>query len=275
MSTAIWGASYVVSKSLVDRYDPLSILAVRFAIGTAVLLVLRPRAVLELPKASRRHAAIIGVLVGAAQVPHYFGVRASTASAAAFLIGTYVVMTPAVDRLLYGVRATRTTVAGTVLALCGLALFASGGTVSLLGITLCLAAAVLYAVQVSTLGAWVPPTNLWGFTTITMAGITAVVAVPALLRGIEVPSTSTDWLRLMYLALMAGVAAVALQAWGLRRVAATQAAVIMVMEPVWATGLAVTLTGEPLTWQLLVGGAVLLLANLVVSRGSRPPAAGP
>jgi drug/metabolite transporter (DMT)-like permease len=275
LSTAIWGASFVVAKGLVDNYDPLSVLALRFAIGTVALWAVRPRAVGLLPRVTFWRAVVIGVLLGMAQIPHYFGVRESTASAAAFLIGSYVVLTPIVDRLLYGVRTTRTAAAGAVLALAGLALFASGGTVSALGIVLCLSAAVLYAVQISTLGAWVPPANLWGFTTVTMAAITVVVAIPAALRGVEVPSSAPDWFRLLYLALVAGVAAVAMQAWAQRRLPATQAAVILVLEPVWATGLAVTITIETLSLQLLLGGAVLLVANLIVAVGSRPGAAGP
>lgn len=275
LSTAIWGASFVVAKGLVDNYDPLSVLALRFAIGTVALWALRPRAVGLLPRVTFWRAVVIGVLLGLAQIPHYFGVRESTASAAAFLIGSYVVLTPIVDRLLYGVRTTRTAAAGAVLALAGLALFASGGTVSAIGIALCLSAAVLYAAQISTLGAWVPPANLWGFTTVTMAAITVVVAIPAALRGVEVPSSAPDWFRLLYLALVAGVAAVAMQAWAQRRLPATQAAVILVLEPVWATGLAVTITIETLSLQLLLGGAVLLVANLIVAVGSRPGAAGP
>jgi drug/metabolite transporter (DMT)-like permease len=272
LCTAFWGASFVVAKPLVDRYDPLSVLALRFAIGTTTLWVLRPRAVGLLSPATRRRAATIGLLLGLAQVPHYFGVRESSASAAAFLIGTYVVVTPIFDRLLYGVRTTRTAMAGAVLALAGLALFAAGGTVSGAGLAICLTAAVLYAVQISTLGAWVPPDNLWGFTTVTMAAITVVVAIPAAVRGVEVPTSTPDWVRMLYLALVAGVAGVAMQAWAQRRVAATQAAVIMVMEPVWATAIAVTFTAESLSPQLVAGGAVLLVANLVVARGSRPGA---
>jgi drug/metabolite transporter (DMT)-like permease len=275
LSTAIWGASFVVAKGLVDHYDPLSVLALRFAIGTVALWALRPRAVGLLPRVTFWRATIIGVLLGLAQIPHYFGVRESTASAAAFLIGSYVVLTPIVDRLLHGVRTTRTAAAGAILALAGLALFASGGTVSSIGIALCLSAAVLYAVQISTLGAWVPPANLWGFTTVTMAAITVVVAMPAALRGVEVPSSAPDWFRLLYLALVAGVAAVAMQAWAQRRLPATQAAVLLVLEPVWATGLAVTITAETLSLQLLLGGAVLLVANLIVAVGSRPGTATP
>jgi drug/metabolite transporter (DMT)-like permease len=269
LATASWGASYVVAKDLLHRYDPLSILAVRFVLGTAVLWLLRPRAVARLPRGSRQHAAIIGVVLGAAQIPHYFGVQQSTASVAAFLIGTYVVMTPVVDWLLYRARVTRTTLAGTLLALIGLALFAGGGSVSLIGLALCLAAALLYAVQISTVGAWVPADNLWGFTAVTMAAISVVVAVPALFRGIELPSSPGDWLGILYLTLLAGIAGVALQSWGQRHIPATQAAVILVMEPVWATGLAVVFLDDHLDAQLVLGGAVLLVANVVVALGSR------
>lgn len=275
VATAIWGASFVVTKGLVDDYDPMSVLVLRFAIGTAALWALRPGAVRALAPADRWRAGVIGLLLGAAQVPHYFGVRETSASAAAFLIGTYVVATPVFDRLLYGVRTSRTAVAGAVLALCGLALFASGGSVSALGLVLCLSAAVLYAVQISTVGAWVPTGNLWGFTTVTVAAITVVLALPAGIRGLDVPTSPPDWLRLLYLALVAGVAAVAMQAWAQRRVAATQAAVILVMEPVWAAGLAVLFASEVLGPQLLFGGAVLLVANLVVASGSRRSAQAP
>ena len=269
LATAIWGASFVVAKDLVDDYDPMSILVLRFAIGTAVLMVLCPRAIRALTRADRWRAAAIGVLLGTAQVPHYFGVRESSASAAAFLIGTYVVVTPVFDRLLYGVRATRKAVSGALLALFGLALFASGGTVSVLGLVLCLSAAVLYAVQISTLGAWAPPANLWGFTAITVCAVAVVTAIPAAVRGLEVPASAPDWLRLLYLALVAGVVAVAMQTWSQRHIPATQAAVILVMEPVWATGLAVLFTRESPTPQLLLGGGVLLAANLIVGLRSR------
>ena len=269
LATASWGASYVVAKDLLHRYDPLSILAVRFLLGALVLWLLHPRAVARLPRDSRRHAAIIGVVLGAAQVPHYFGVRESTASVAAFLIGTYVVMTPIVDWALYRARVSRTTVVGCLLALAGLALFAGGGSVSLLGLVLCLSAALLYAVQISTVGAWVPATNLWGFTTVTMAAMTVVVTPPSLLGGVELPSSAADWMGILYLALFAGVAGVALQSWGQRHIPATQAAVILVMEPVWATALAVVFLGDRLDAQLLLGGGVLLVANVVVARGSR------
>jgi drug/metabolite transporter (DMT)-like permease len=276
LATASWGASYVVAKDLLDRYDPLSILAVRFVLGTAVLWLLRPRAVARLPRASRWHAAVIGVVLGAAQIPHYFGVQESSASVAAFLIGTYVVMTPVVDWLFYRARVSRTTLAGTVLALVGLGLFAGGGSVSLLGLVLCLTAALLYAVQISTVGAWVPATNLWGFTAVTVAAMSAVIAVPALIRGIQIPSSTGDWLGILYLALFAGIAGVMLQSWGQRHIPATQAAVILVMEPVWATGLAVVFLGDQLDARLLIGGAVLLVANVVVAVGSRQrPAESP
>ena len=275
LATAIWGASFVVAKGLVDHHDPMSVLVLRFAIGTAALAALRPGAIRALAPVDRWHAAGIGLLLGVAQVPHYFGVRETSASAAAFLIGTYVVVTPVFDRLLYGVRTSRTAAAGAVLALAGLALFASGGTVSRLGLVLCASAAVLYAVQISTLGAWVPARNIWGFTTVTVAVMTAVLAVPAGVRGLEVPTSYADWLGLLYLALVAGVAGVAMQMWAQRRLPATQAAVTLVMEPVWAAALAVLFTTETLRLQLVVGGAVLLVANLLVALGSRragPPA---
>jgi drug/metabolite transporter (DMT)-like permease len=47
------------------------------------------------------------------------------------------------------------------------------------------------------------------------------------------------------------------------------------MEPVWAASLAVLLTTESVSLPLVFGGALLLVANMVVATGSRRGARAP
>ena len=54
-----------------------------------------------------------------------------------------------------------------------------------------------------------------------------------------------------------------LQTWAQRHLAPTRVAVIMTLEPVFATAFAVALGGEILTKRLLVGGSLILAATVI------------
>ncbi|MDQ1662412.1 MAG: hypothetical protein QOJ68_2392, partial [Blastococcus sp.] len=78
------------------------------------------------------------------------------------------------------------------------------------------------------------------------------------------PATTGDWLSLLYMAVVSGALGLAGQTWAQSHLAATRSAIIMSMEPVFAAFFAVLLGGEGLTARMLVGGALVLAAMLVV-----------
>ena len=55
--------------------------------------------------------------------------------------------------------------------------------------------------------------------------------------GIQLPTSGTDWLIVIYLAVVAGAMTMVLQTWAQARIDPSRAAVVMAMEPVWAAGL--------------------------------------
>ena len=66
------------------------------------------------------------------------------------------------------------------------------------------------------------------------------------------------------MALVAGALAIWAQTWAQSHLPATRAAIVMTLEPVFATGFAVALGGESLTPRMVVGGALVLAAMYVV-----------
>jgi drug/metabolite transporter (DMT)-like permease len=266
LCTVAWGSTFFLTKGVVTRHDPMSVLTFRFATGALVLGLARPGNVLRLPRRTWASAAAVGAAYGAAQIPHYYGLQQTAASTAGFLVGTYVVFTPLLDLLIFRRRSSALTHVGVGLAVTGLAVLTlADGFGFTLGEWLCLLSAVLYALQIATMGRFSPPADLWGFTAVVMATITVILCVPALLRGIDVPRSPADWAVIAYLALVAGALAVGGQAWAQRRLSASHAAVIMAGEPLWAAVLAVLFTSETVTTRLLVGGALLLAANLLIA----------
>ena len=94
-----------------------------------------------------------------------------------------------------------------------------------------------------------------------VATVCFVATVP---DGVVLPDNGRDWLSLVYMALVAGALAMLGQTWAQAHLPPTRTAIIMSMEPVFAATFAVALGGEGVTSRLLVGGAMVLAAMLVV-----------
>jgi drug/metabolite transporter (DMT)-like permease len=87
--------------------------------------------------------------------------------------------------------------------------------------------------------------------------------------GVVMPRTTGDWLSIVYMALVAGALALLLQTWAQAHLSPTRAAIVMTMEPVVAASFAVLLGGEAVTIRMVIGGALVLAAMLLVETAPR------
>lgn len=78
-----------------------------------------------------------------------------------------------------------------------------------------------------------------GLSIVQLAVITVVCWAGALPGGVELPTTGSDWLSMLYMALVAGAFALVAQTWAQAHMSATRAAIVMTMEPVFAAAFAV------------------------------------
>jgi drug/metabolite transporter (DMT)-like permease len=137
------------------------------------------------------------------------------------------------------------------------------------GEALTFVAALLYALHIVGLGAWSTSREAMGMTVVQLLVITLVCFVATVPNGIVLPSTTADWLSLIYMAVVAGALALAGQTWAQAHLPPTRSAIIMTMEPVFAAFFAVLLGGESLTLRMGVGGLLVLTAMLVVELAPR------
>jgi drug/metabolite transporter (DMT)-like permease len=262
--TAAWGSTFFLIKDLLDRVPTLDFLAVRFAIASAAMLLVAPRAVARLSPAVRRHAIVLGLLYGVAQILQTAGLAHTPASVSGFITGMYVVLTPVLAALILRTRITGVTWAAVALATLGLGVLTLSGFSVGYGEAITLVSAVLYALHIVGLGAWSTPRDAVGMSILQIMVITAVCFVATVPDGIVLPSTGSDWLSVVYMALVAGALAMLGQTWAQAHLPPTRTAIIMSMEPVFAALFAVWLGGEGVTARLLVGGLMVLTAMLVV-----------
>jgi drug/metabolite transporter (DMT)-like permease len=261
--TACWGSTFFLIHDLLDRVPAVDFLAVRFAIASAAMLLLAPRAIARLTPELRRRALILGGLYGIAQILQTAGLAHTPASVSGFITGMYVVCTPLLAAAILRTRINALTWGAVVLAVTGLAVLTLEGFSVGYGEALTLVAAVIYALHIVGLGAWSRPADAIGMSILQCLVITAICFVAAVPDGITLPDRTGDWVAVVYMALFAGAAALLGQTWAQAHLPPTRTAIIMSMEPVFAAFFAVLLGGESVTVRMLLGGAMVLAAMLV------------
>lgn len=262
--TASWGSTFFLIHDLLDRVPAIDFLAVRFTIAGVAMLLVAPRAISRLSPETRRHAIVLGALYGVAQILQTIGLAHTPASVSGFITGMYVVCTPLFAALILRTRITAMTWVAVALATAGLGVLTLDGFSIGYGEALTLVAAMFYALHIVALGAWSRPADAIGMAIIQCLVIAAICTVAAAPGGIVVPDRAGDWVSVLYMALVAGAAALLGQTWAQGHLPPTRAAIIMSMEPVFAAFFAVLLGGDPLTGRMLVGGAMVFTAMLVV-----------
>jgi drug/metabolite transporter (DMT)-like permease len=267
--TAAWGSTFFLIKDLLDRIPVADFLAVRFTIAALALWLIAPKAVAQLSALARRRAVLLGLVYGAGQLLQTAGLGHTSASVSGFVTGMYVVMTPLFAAALVRARVGASAWAAVVLATGGLALLSLQSFAMGLGESLTLASAALYALHIVALGAWSTPRDALGLSIVQLAVITVVCWAAALPGGVELPTTGSDWLSTLYMALVAGAFALVVQTWAQAHMSATRAAIVMTMEPVFAAAFAVGWGGEDLSARMVGGGALVLAAMYLAELGPR------
>ena len=266
----LFGSTFLVVQDAVESAGPLPFLTVRFAIGAAVLFPLtlrRGRADLRAPGLVRA-GALAGLALTAGYVLQTVGLQYTTSSVSAFLTYLLVVFVPLIVAITSRRPPPWQTVVGVVLAVGGLALLAGGPDVGAgRGELLTLACALAFAVHLLALADAAPRLPVAALSTVQFAVVAGVLAVPALLAG-GYGMDGGAWAAAAYTGVVTTAIALGLQAWGQRRVTATRAALILMLEPVSAAVLGFA-SGERLG---AVGafGALVILAGILVSELAVP-----
>jgi drug/metabolite transporter (DMT)-like permease len=210
-------------------------------------------------------AMILGVLAFLGFATQTVGLSFTSASKAAFLTGLSVILTPMLSALWFRQRVMPRAYLAAGVALLGLALMSSGdartinvGDLWLVGTALSYAFFIVYLGHVA---GKVPALSLAGAQHWPMAALAWIWALPEVGDLARVPPLT--YAAIAYLALFATALVAVLQTYAQRVVPATLAALIFLLEPVFATIFAFFLLGERLGVLGWAGGALVVVAMLV------------
>ena len=272
-----FGTTFVVVKDAVAEIDPLPFLAVRFLIGAAVLLVAArfrratPAAAPGMAPAPAsggsgmlRHGVVAGLTLWGGYAFQTFGLQHTAPATSAFLTYMLVVIVPVLGLVFLRRRLHWTTLVGIVIAVGGLVLLTGGASTGFgRGEALSLACAVGFAAHIVVLGQTAARYDPVRFTAVQLAtvGVGSLV-----LATLDDPGSVAFGGAPLAAAAFTGVFATALaflaMVWAQQSVSPSRAALILLLEPVFAALLSWA-DGETLSAASAAGGALILVAVVV------------
>jgi drug/metabolite transporter (DMT)-like permease len=263
--TAVWGVTFVQIKDALALYPLFAFLALRFAIAVLVLAVPVSGRLRSLGRRGALAGVGLGSLLAAGYALQTAGLDRTTVSAAGFVTGMYVVLTPIFGFALFRVRPGGAVWVGVALAVSGLVMLSGVSAGSLAGDLLVLAAAALYALQIALMERFAPRYDPLAFTTAEMGAAFVGFAAVAVAAGqVEVPRGATVWGALIVTGVFASALAYLVQAWAQRRTSAARTALVFALEPVFAGIFGYALAGDRLG-ALGWAGCAVIMSGIVVA----------
>jgi drug/metabolite transporter (DMT)-like permease len=269
ISAASFGTLAIFGRLLyADGLDTFSMMFMRFgfaALLMAVILFMRRE---KMPRGKVLLALIgMGAIGYVGQSFSYLSaIKYASAGLVALLLYLYPMFVFILSVIFLNERLTWAKVIAIVLALIGTALIVDPKGGQPLGILFSVAAALIYSGYIMIGTNVMKKVTPFQSSVVIFASAGLVYGTLMSVNGPHLPTTSSGWVHIAGIVLIATVIPVVTFLAGLERIGPTNSAMLSTLEPVVTVLLAAWLFGEKLAWIILVGGGLILVAVLLLTR---------
>jgi drug/metabolite transporter (DMT)-like permease len=268
---AAWGGAFVTMKDAIAREPFYDFLATRFLIATVLMILAKPRVFKAIDRDLLRKGVILGFLLGMGYITQTIGLAVTTAAITGFITGLYVICTPILAWLLFGHQPSKRIVIGVILATVALGFISINNFAIEVGQIWVIACAVLFAAHIVGLGVWSPGKDTYALTVVQLGTVGIVCTVGALIDhpGYQPPPDGGVWFAVLFCAVFATAVAFWVQTWAQSMFDSSRVAIILTLEVLFTALLAVGVGQETLALKTIIGGAIMVVAMLIVEWPSR------
>ena len=264
-----FGVTFPLVHNALEDVTPFAYLVLRFLVA---LLALGPFAIAIVRRRGddRRLLVHVGIVAGLLMFGGYatqtVGLQYTSPSTSAFITGLYVMFTPFVEGVMRRAWPGPRVFASAVLATVGLYLLTGADLGGIgRGELLTLACAFLFAIWIVYQGNYAARLHPIPFMSMQMVTL-VIVGIPIMTRQGVGELNGEVWFAIIFTGIACSAVALSLQLWGQRRIPPSRAALILLMEPVFA-GLAGYVDGERLGAVEIAGAAIILAAIAIAELG--------
>ncbi len=279
-SMALWGGTWVAGRILAQSIHPMSAAFLRFALASAMLLLMSCRAQGRLPRLNR--AQVLPVMfLGATGVfiySYFFftGLKTIAAGRAALIVACIPVCISALSAILYKERFGPVRIMGALISLAGVSVvIADGNPLKLLSggvssgdfmILGCVASWTAYSLGGRAVMKTLPP-----LTTVTWSCVfgTLMLLPAALASGLfadMAQARAIDWACIVFLGILATGLAYFWYYQAIQVIGASRSGIFINTVPVFAVIMGYLLLDEPIHLSLLAGGLMVVTGVYLTNR---------
>ncbi len=269
----IWGSTFVFIKSSLDDVDPFFLTAMRFTIGAAVLaLALGPKKLKTVDRATVKAGAVIGAFLFLGFAIQTIGMVGTTPSKNAFLSSCYGALVPIVGWVFQRKRPELRQILAAAICVLGVGVISlnEGFGAVVWGDIVSFLSAFFYASQFIATEKYGHDHDIYLISMLefAFAGLYGWVGQIAL-HGMPTFSgiSGGTWFAILYLGVMASSVAFLFQNVGQISTDPASASLILSLECVFGTIIAVLFYGDVLTVKLLIGFTLVFLGVLYSETG--------
>lgn len=269
LSAAAFGTLAILGRyAYADGMDAPTILFLRFSLAAILMLGL-----LAVRRAALPRGTVLLRLVGMGALG-YVGqafcyltaLQYASAGLVALLLYLYPVFVVLLAALVLKEALTGTKIVALVLALSGTALTVGPASGQAAGILLAIAAALIYSIYIIVGAQVLKQVSALQSSAIIFASAGLGSGGLMLVRGPHLPLSALGWEAMAAIVLVATILPVLTFLAGMQRIGPTNAAMLSTLEPVVTVLLAAWWLHETLTIQALLGGGLILIAVLLLTR---------
>ena len=251
-----------------DGMDTFTVLFLRFGISAAFMTV-----VLLLRKEHLPSGKILAQLVGMGALG-YVGqsflymtaIKYASSGLVALLLYLYPMFVFILSVFILHEKVNWVKVTALILALVGSALTVDPNGGQLIGALMAITAALIYSIYIIVGTNVMKHVSAVQSSAIIFASAGAVFGALAFTNGAQFPASNSGWLAMLGIIIISTIIPVVTFLAGLERIGPTNAAMLSTLEPVVTVLLAAWLFGEKLTPIVMVGGGLILVAVILLTR---------
>ncbi|SDC21579.1 DMT family transporter [Pedobacter soli] len=267
IGTAFWGLSFSITKLSISNHSPQLFLLYRFIGATLVLAVVFRKKMKQLNYKSILSGALLAIPLMLGIGLQTLGIKLTSASQAAFLAGTTVVIVPLLKMALYKKLPHLKIWVAAGLSLTGLFIISvKNGFAINVGDLFTIGGAIGFAYYLFRVEEEAAKVDIVA-TIVPMFATCALLTFGAVIWSTEeslVPADNTFWLGVIFCSLFSTAYMYSVSNVAQQYISAERVAVIYLLEPIFGAFAAAYLIGEVITWQLLIGG-LFIFAGMGIS----------
>ena len=271
LTTVIWGGGFVVTKNAVESVSPAYMMAIRFTVAGAAIMVIFRKKTAKIKKEDAIPGALLGVWLAVSFITQTYGIKHTTASNNAFITTFYVAAVPFINLLIYKIKIRGVHLIAAAIALSGVALLSVDKNFRVnSGDLLTFACSLCYAVHIVLLGRYAKKRDATALAAVQMIAAAVFCWVSAfILEGafdfgaFTGGSGGTLLGGILYLALLSTMFGFLSQTFAQKHLPTALVSVLLTLECVFGAVFSVIFLNDPINIKITAGFALMLAAVIL------------